>query len=419
MRNLWLLKWRWWYLSVLCGSAILLSLAAMPSTSSAYRVFLAAICGTGLLINLGLSVIGNSRNLPVQGYHALAVTQIVLDATLAALVIYFLGGPESRATILFAIPILSTGILFVPIFAYFAAGLCSLLYAAALMVQDSVHPVSYQPEGIASPIVLYSLVFFLLAIIVSGYTRRTNAKERETSYAELLSLLRHQLHHPSGVIAAIVEMIEKGDTFAKLTPKERDYIKQLKYENHRIHSMITNLLKTAQLKKDVEHWTEIHLTNLINECATSVAMSFKRMDDLRDNLPNDDIIILGNAEQLQTAFENIIENAFRYSKPGKTVGIQFKTGTSPVIEIDIEDHGEGIEDSEQRKLFKAFSELDKPTSDGESAINSYSMGLGLYISKLIIEQHGGEMSLESKVGQGTKVIIHLKRDMWRKLYGQK
>jgi two-component system phosphate regulon sensor histidine kinase PhoR len=265
-------------------------------------------------------------------------------------------------------------------------------------------------------------VFFLLALIVSGYTARNSAKERENSYAELLSLLRHQLHHPSGVIAAIVEVLEHSEGFDKLSAKDKGYIKQLKHENERIHAMISNVLQVAEAKDkadDQEKWGDVNLMVLVNECATNVATAYKRLDDLELNIPLNDAVIRGQADKLQLAFENVLENAFKFSNPGNKVTITMPSKKIPVIEIDIQDHGTGISTKDQRKLFKAFTNIEAADKTGDEAIRSYSMGLGLYISKLIIEQHGGKLELESTLGKGTKVIIRLKRDMWRYYYGQK
>lgn len=421
-RNSWIVRLRWWYLTVLGAVAIVTSFTSSVETFQ-YREFVLSLIVGGLVLNLILWLILLSKNLRVSSYHDVAVVQILLDASLAAAVVYFQGGITSRATLLFAVPILASGVLFVPLFAYISATLSALLYTIILFAYQYVNPSTYEVRDIILPAVFYTFVFFLLAIIVSGYTERNRAKERENSYTELLALLRHQLHHPIGVIEAIVEMIEHGEGYTKMSAKDREYLRQLKYENHRIHTMITNLLQTAQIKQDSqklkEKWTDIHIMNLLTECSTSVATGYKRVKDLDLQIPNDDIILHGDAEQLRLAFENIIENAFKFSESGHKVVVTLLAKKVPTIEIDIQDKGVGISENQQKKLFTEFSQLDVSSKESKEAINNYSMGLGLYISKLIIEQHGGSMSLQSKTGEGTKVIIQLKRDMWRYYYGKK
>ncbi len=422
LRNGWLIRLRWLYLLLLGGVAVATSYTSSMETQP-YRRFVITLILSGLSLNFVLWLILKFRQLSTLASHQIAVIQILLDAGLAASVVYFQGGIDSRATLLFALPILNAGVLFVPIFAYTAAALNALVYTGAMVLYQHHNPASYPLKDVILPAVFYSAVFLLLAIIVSGYTERNRAKERESSYAELLSLLRHQLHHPTGVIAAIVEMLEQGASFSKLTAKEKEYIKQLKYENHRIHTMIANLLKTADIDEKIshgrEHWTDVHLMNVITDCSSAVAVAYKRIGDLDLQVPNEDITMRGDPEQLQLAFENIVENAFKYSDKGHKVTIRLLAKRVPTIEIDIEDHGEGISDKQQRNLLTAFNKLETSSKDSYEAINTYAMGLGLYISKMIIEQHGGQFSLQSKVGQGTKVIIKVKRDMWRYYYGQK
>lgn len=422
LRNGWIIRWRWWYLTVLAAVAIATSYTS-TRIAMEYRDFIAGLFVTGLLLNAVLWAVVRFGSHKTWMYHLTATVQIILDTALAAAVVYFQGGIDSRATVLFAVPILAAGVLFKPAFAYLAAMISALFYSGALALYVQIEKPGYALDEITLPAAFYTSVFLLLAIIVSGYTARNNAKEREDSYAELLSLLRHQLHHPTGVIAAIVEMLEHSEGFTKLSQKDKAYIRQLKHENHRIHSMISNVLQVADVQRAVEStkgkWGDVDLMALVSNCATNIAVSYKRIDDLALEIPNEHVIVHGQEEKLQLAFENIIDNAFKFSNGGHKVVINLLAKKVPTIEIDIIDHGEGISAKDQRKLFRAFTNIDEASKDGQEAIKSYSMGLGLYISKIIIEQHGGKLALQSKPGEGTKVIVQLKRDMWRYLYGQK
>lgn len=422
LHNGWVIRLRWWYLLIL-GAVALLTSYTSKLESGDYRIFVAALIAGGLGVNFILWLATKPMGLRVSTYHFVAGIQALLDTSLAASVVYFQGGIDSRATVLFAVPILMKGILFPPLFAYLAATLSSIMYSGALILYVQLQHPSYGMREVVLPAVFYSFVFFMLAIIVSQNTARNSAKARENSYAELLSLLRHQLHHPSGVIAAIVEMLEFSEGYSKLSPKDKEYIRQLKYENHRINSMISNVLQVAQIKgeeeKTSEKWTDVNLMVLISTCATSTATAYKRVGDLELNIPHDDAIVHGQHDKLQLAFENIIENAFKFSNAGSKVTVSLFTKKMPTIEIDIQDHGVGLSSKDQKKLFKAFTNIENVSTDNAGNIKTYSMGLGLYISKIIIEQHGGKLELQSTEGKGTKVIVRLKRDMWRYYYGQK
>lgn len=422
LRNGWIIRLRWVYLTGL--SAVAFASSYTTEETSPYRSFIIGLLIGGLTLNTILWLFNRFQNLHIRTYHIIAFLQILLDASLAASVVYFQGGVDSRATVLFAIPILICGVLYMPLFAYISALVCASFYIIALAAYAYNDPITHHIRDAFLPAIFYTFVFLLLATIVSGYTKRNNAKEREDSYAELLSLLRHQLHHPSGVIAAIVDMLEHGDGFNKLSARDKAYVRQLKHENHRIHTMISNLLQVADVQQDLDKsmtnkWGDVDIMTVLSNCATNIAVTYKRVDDLVLEIPNEHIIIHGLEEKLQLAFENIIDNAFKYSDAGHKVVVNLISKKAPTVEIDIIDHGEGIDTKAQHKLFKAFSNIDEASKDGEEAIRSYSMGLGLYISKVIIEQHGGKLELQSKPGEGTKVIVQLRRDMWRYLYGQK
>ncbi len=107
---------------------------------------------------------------------------------------------------------------------------------------------------------------------------------------------------------------------------------------------------------------------------------------------------------LEQAVVNLLDNAIKYSDPQNTVHLE--TGHSgKEVRIRVRDHGIGIEKKHLPRLFERFYRVDKSRSRAGGGT-----GLGLAIVKHIAQAHGGQVTVESRVGEGSTFTIHLPRD---------
>ena len=119
--------------------------------------------------------------------------------------------------------------------------------------------------------------------------------------------------------------------------------------------------------------------------------------------PATELKVLGNEEDLQTAFVNLLDNAVKYSGDEKRITIRTKKTTlNNKLDIYIRDNGIGIPSSELKRVFKRFHRVDDSTK------NAKGTGLGLAIVRSIIEKHGGRVRADSKgEGRGTTFVVQL------------
>ncbi|HSX45352.1 MAG TPA: ATP-binding protein [Candidatus Saccharimonadales bacterium] len=409
-RNTWLSRLRWYYLVVLVMVAIATSTLTKENAMRNKQIAITALC-VGLVVNLILWALTKPKNRPLLHYQVIAVAQILLDVTLAAGVVYLQFGLASRATVLFAIPIAGAGLLFGQGFAFFAAILSSVGYSLALFMYQHNNPRVYALHSITLPAIFYTAVFFTIAVVVSSYSNRNASDEREKSYTEVLALLRHQLYHPTGVSAAIIDMLEHSEHYSKWPTKDKNYLHQLKYENKRQHTMIENLLKSltgTDNKSELKQKEVFDVVAMLNDESISCATGVNRIADLVSRIPNKVIKIEGDKEQLSTAFSNVISNAFSYTDKGTQVIIS-ATDENDLVTISIHDKGKGISEEDQRAIFKLFSKMQSRISDDPKKL--YDSGLGLYVSKLIIERHEGSLEISSSAEYGTNVTITLHKQL--------
>jgi signal transduction histidine kinase len=136
----------------------------------------------------------------------------------------------------------------------------------------------------------------------------------------------------------------------------------------------------------------IHQT--FREKAAQKRLSFKV------TVPEDLPKIKGDQEMVQQMLENLVSNAIKYTPEGGSIGMTFWPGTNETIRIVLSDNGIGIPKGEIPRLFTEFFRA-------SNAQNIIGTGLGLTIVKEIVDQHGGQIQVESEEGLGTTFIIHL------------
>jgi signal transduction histidine kinase len=203
-------------------------------------------------------------------------------------------------------------------------------------------------------------------------------------------------------------MLEHGDHYSKWPEEDRAYLQQLKRENKKMHTMVANALESiSNNQEEIKNAQIFDVVPLINDEAVSCATGARRMADLKTLLPNKIIEVQGNPQQLTVVLDNVIENAFHYTEKGTPVSVSVSEENYKVT-IVVEDKGKGMTQDQQKKLFKLFTRLDsRITGKHDESEELYSMGLGLYVARLIVERHRGALELESTPKQGTKVIITL------------
>ena len=114
------------------------------------------------------------------------------------------------------------------------------------------------------------------------------------------------------------------------------------------------------------------------------------------------IIIKAHKESLEEVFTNLIENAIKFSKPDQNIEVNVYS-TEIYAKIEIKDYGIGIEEKDLPYIFEPFYQADKSRS--KEIHKGY--GLGLAITKEIVEKHLGNIELQSKINEGTKFTINL------------
>ncbi|MDC8005693.1 PAS domain S-box protein [Aureisphaera galaxeae] len=218
------------------------------------------------------------------------------------------------------------------------------------------------------------------------------SNEELEEYAHIVS---HDLKSPLRSIYALVNWI-KEDNDEVLNEQSKENIQLIEGTLERMESLITGILNYSSINSDSLNKERIELNELLKDVMHLLYVPDHISVNIEPNLP----IISGDRTRLIQLFQNLLGNALRYSDKEKgiiDVGVKEEEDHYAFF---VKDNGIGIEKKYHKKIFKIFQSLNK---------HKESTGIGLALVKKIVELHGGDIKLESTVGEGTTFYFSLKK----------
>lgn len=228
------------------------------------------------------------------------------------------------------------------------------------------------------------------------------AKKKEEKEVDLVAMAAHQLRRPLSSTRLSLEMLMKGD-FGPLQPEQKDIIEKILKQNATLMCLINDLLQMAQAEASPKNQTGeyVDVMSIINAALTlnyeeinrkKISVDFNRPQVLpRLRLKKEAVAII---------FNNLIDNAVKYTLPGGWVKISTALNAKN-IEVKIQDSGIGIPDEDHQKIFGRFFRARNANTAAPGS------GLGLFITKNIVESGGGKISFDSKEGSGSTFSVTL------------
>ncbi len=215
--------------------------------------------------------------------------------------------------------------------------------------------------------------------------------EKLSTLGEMAAVLAHEIRNPLGSIRGTAEILR--DDFRPGDPKHEFIEIQIK-ETERLNHVVEDFLRLARPQA-----AEMRRCSLREELETIVTLTANEARQrgvlLAFELPNDELAISGDGEKLRQAFLNIVLNALQATPAGGSVTITAER-TAGGCKTSFRDTGPGIDDETKKHIFEPFFTT-KP--DGT--------GLGLAVTRKIIEAHQGTLTVESEAGKGTIVTVSL------------
>ncbi len=237
---------------------------------------------------------------------------------------------------------------------------------------------------------------------MAALTHSFNEMTQELSSIEMfrkdfINNFSHEFKTPIVSIRGFAKQLERDD----LTDEQRkEYTSIIITESERLANMSSNILLLTKLENQqiVTDKVEYALDEQLRNAILLLEKQWTAKDiDLMPNL--DEVTYVGNEEMMSHIWVNLIGNAIKFSPQGGLLEINCAK-VNGVVEVVIRDHGEGMDEATQKRIFEKFYQ-------GDSAHATEGNGLGLSLVKRIVDLCGGTVEVESELGEGTAFTVRL------------
>jgi signal transduction histidine kinase len=243
----------------------------------------------------------------------------------------------------------------------------------------------------------------VLLVFGLGLTYRNVSKEIALARlkSDFVSNVSHELRTPLSLIRLYAETLEMG----RLTSpqKYQEYYQIIRKESERLTSLINNILDFSRIEAGRKEYdfreTDLRelVCNTIDSYRYQIEQNGFTLEEKIDPVPPVRI----DREAIARSLVNLVNNALKYSQDQKFIGVNLYRYNGSV-KLEVIDHGIGIPAPEQGKIFEKFYRVGDPLVH-----NTKGSGLGLSLVRHIVHAHGGEVSVDSTPGQGSKFTIAL------------
>jgi len=232
------------------------------------------------------------------------------------------------------------------------------------------------------------------------YVWRDVTREREVDRMKsgFVSMVSHELRTPLTSIKGYVDLILTDEALGELSELQREFLGIARNNVRRLMSLVNDLLDLSSMEsgKLELHRKPLDITLLIGELLPSFQPGWEaRRQTFTLHLPEQAPMVLADADRLVQILSNLLSNAHKYTPEGGHIDLCVEI-SEPVARVKVTDSGIGLSTEEQAQLFTRFYRARNPTTEAAGGT-----GLGLVITRSLVEMQGGEMQVSSEPGHGS------------------
>jgi signal transduction histidine kinase len=250
---------------------------------------------------------------------------------------------------------------------------------------------------------------FLSALASEGAIAIENARTYQAlemadrAKSDFVQMVTHELRSPLSAVQSMLRLLEQGYV-GPVTSKQQDLIQRSQRRISFLLSLVKDLLELAagkveQLRGEkhevVLNETITKVTELMQSSAEEKGLEWKV------EIAEEPLVLVGIEEGLERVFMNLVSNAVKYTLAGGLVAVR-AWSENDQIKVEVSDTGIGIPEEALPRIFNEFYR-----AKNAKAMEMEGTGLGLAIAKDVVEQHGGQISVESTVGEGSTFYVTL------------
>jgi two-component system, OmpR family, sensor histidine kinase SenX3 len=252
-------------------------------------------------------------------------------------------------------------------------------------------------------IVFFSVIIAGLVVNTIFIVREIRRNERQDSF---LNAVTHELKTPITSIRLYLETLQSR---ALDEAQRKDFYRVMLEDSERLLATVEQVLKAGEVRQrtDRRNWQEVNFTSVVTDTLELARLRHHLPPDtLRFGArPPDELLVMGNPQELRTAVFNLFDNAIKYSGKDKDIVVDVLLPNMDTISLSVRDRGIGISPPELKRLFNRFYRV-RSTAAGQVS----GTGLGLFIVRSVARRYGGDAYAESAgEGLGSTFTLRLPR----------
>lgn|GEM_PF-5495537 len=223
----------------------------------------------------------------------------------------------------------------------------------------------------------------------------TELKKLRAIRRDFVANVSHELKTP---LTSLIGMLDTLNSRQTLPPKKaEEFLHRCFTQAKRMEQLVLDLLKLSELDQGKAlHRTAFRVKELFSEILRFFhPQAEKKGLQLQLDLPDPDLLLTADRQQIREVLENLVQNAIQYTNPGGTIRMSAQKHNGHV-KFEVQDTGIGINRKFHQRIFQRFYRVDAARS-----MHPSGTGLGLAIARHIVELHGGEIGVESEPGKGS------------------
>ncbi|MCC6459145.1 MAG: histidine kinase [Saprospiraceae bacterium] len=224
--------------------------------------------------------------------------------------------------------------------------------------------------------------------------------------ADFITTVTHELRTPVTSIKALSKIIL--DHRSELNEERlHHYLQVIVSESERITRLINQVLDLEKLQQDADaptRFTALDFSEIVRRTTRNMEEMFREKGiALSVQVPDEALMVSGHADQLVQVIVNLLSNAWKFAPGDESaqVRVTLRAQRQQAV-LDVFDNGAGIPKDRQPQIFEKFTQFSRPETGKPTG-----SGLGLYITKQIVERHGGTIRLDSGAGKGTTFAVSI------------
>ncbi len=223
--------------------------------------------------------------------------------------------------------------------------------------------------------------------------------------SQIITTVTHELKTPLTSMVAFIDILARN-RFGNLVKKQLDQLEVLRRNGSHLHLLINDLLDHSRIESGT--FQLIETTFDANLMLKALGDSFEPLvksagQTIAVKIPDDELLVTGDQNRISQTISNLLSNATKYAGEGANIRLETRVSNGNFA-VDVIDDGVGMSVDDAKNSFDLYYRAENPATRSVPGL-----GLGLNISKAIVEMHDGRMYIESELGRGTRIGFEIPR----------